>query len=100
MNSAGRSPRIAREERDELIAYYREQQIRNGININGEFDFTLRLCAMQRLMQALGAYGFLGLVKGHEQFLEHVPAAVKSLRRIVEPIEGLEQLEALLAQLI
>src|SRR5713101_6008159 len=91
---------LAREERDELIAYYREQQIRNGININGEFDLTLRLCAMQRLMQALGAYGFLGLVKGHKQFLEHAPAAVKSLRRIVEPIEGLEQLEALLAQLI
>jgi aminoglycoside/choline kinase family phosphotransferase len=91
---------LAGEERDELIAYYREQQIRNGININGEFDFTLRLCAMQRLMQALGAYGFLGLAKGHKQFLEHVPAAVKSLRRIVEPIEGLEQLEALLAQLI
>ena len=91
---------LARKERDELIAYYREQQIRNGININGEFDLTLRFCAMQRLMQALGAYGFLGLVKGHKQFLEHVPAAVKSLRRIVEPIEGLQQLEALLAQLI
>jgi aminoglycoside/choline kinase family phosphotransferase len=91
---------LAGEERDELIAYYREQQIKNGININGQFDFTLRLCAMQRLMQALGAYGFLGLVKGHKQFLEHVPSAMKSLRRIVEPIEGLEQLEALLAQLI
>src|SRR5712691_5810783 len=91
---------LSRAERAELLAYYREQQIRNGININGEFDLTLRFCAMQRLMQALGAYGFLGLVKGHKQFLEHVPAAVKSLRRIVEPIEGLEQLEALLAQLI
>ena len=91
---------LAGEERDELIAYYREQQLKNGMTVNGEFDSTLRLCAMQRLMQALGAYGFLGLVKGHKQFLEHVPAAVKSLRRIVEPIEGLEQLEALLAQLI
>src|SRR6266567_3082211 len=91
---------LARKERDELIAYYREQQIRNGININGEFDFTLRLCAMQRLMQALGAYGFLGLVKGHKHFLKHVPAAMASLRSVVEPIEGLQQLEALLAELI
>ena len=91
---------LASEERDELIAYYRGQQIKNGININGEFDSTLRLCAMQRLMQALGAYGFLGLVKGHQQFLEHIPAAVKSLRGIVEPIEGLEQLDVLLAGLI
>ena len=29
----------------------------------------LQLCAMQRLMQALGAYGFLGLVKGNKAFL-------------------------------
>jgi len=91
---------LARKERDELIAYYREQQIKNGITVNGEFDSTLPLCAMQRLMQALGAYGYLGLVKGRKKFLKHIPAAVKSLRRIVERIEGLEQLEALLAQLI
>ena len=39
----------------------------------GQFDNTLRLCAMQRLMQALGAYGFLGLVKGHKHFLRYVP---------------------------
>jgi N-acetylmuramate 1-kinase len=90
---------LASEERDELIAYYREQQIKNGLNINGEFDSTLRLCAMQRLMQALGAYGFLGLVKGHQQFLEHIPAAVKSLRGMVEPLEGLQQLDVLLAGL-
>jgi hypothetical protein len=55
---------------------------------------------MQRLMQALGAYGFLGLVKGHKHFLKHVPAAMASLRSVVEPIEGLQQLEALLAELI
>src|SRR5206468_11119205 len=40
-------------ERAELIAYYREQQIKNGITVNGEFDSKLRHCAMQRLMQAL-----------------------------------------------
>lgn len=33
----------------------------------------------QRLMQALGAYGFLGLKKGINQFLDHVPAGVKNL---------------------
>src|SRR5213594_5090344 len=86
-------------ERAELIAYYREQQIKNGITVNGEFDSKLRHCAMQRLMQALGAYGFLGLVKGHKHFLKHVPPAMASLRSVVEPIEGLQQLEALLAEL-
>src|SRR5437660_3426191 len=81
-------------ERDELLEHYCREKP------GADFMETLRLCVMQRLMQALGAYGFLGLVKGHKQFLEHVPAAVKSLRRIVEPVEGLEQLGALLAQLI
>jgi hypothetical protein len=55
---------------------------------------------MQRLMQALGAYGFLGLVKGHTHFLKHVPAAMESLRSTVRQIEGLQKLEALLGKLI
>src|SRR4030095_8688724 len=52
-------------ERMALITYYRSRQLENGVSINGDFDLKLRLCAMQRLMQALGAYGFLGLVRGH-----------------------------------
>jgi hypothetical protein len=54
---------------------------------------------MQRLMQALGAYGFLGLVKGHKHFLKHVPAAMKSLRSIVAELTGLEKLDRTLAEL-
>src|SRR5437667_1376536 len=86
-------------ERAELIAYYREQQIKNGITVNGEFDSKLRLCAMQRLMQALGAYGFLGLVKGHKHFLKHVPAAVRSLHSIVAKIDRQTELEKALSEL-
>ena len=67
--------------------------------IDGDFDDTLRLCAMQRLMQALGAYGFLGLVKGRKQFLKYVPTAVKSLRGIVNAGGGLEKLEHALSGL-
>jgi aminoglycoside/choline kinase family phosphotransferase len=87
-------------ERAELIAYYHERQAQNGTVINGDFDFKLRLCAMQRLMQALGAYGFLGLVKGHKDFLKYIPAALKSLRLIVSKIGGLEELEQTLAELL
>ena len=86
-------------ERAELIAYCREQQINKGMAINGESDSKLRLCAMQRLMQALGAYGFLGLVKGHKHFLKHVPAAMKSLHSVVAEIAGLEKLERRLTEL-
>src|SRR5438874_1199423 len=86
-------------ERAESISYYRERQAENCRIINGEFDDTLRLCAMQRLMQALGAYGFLGLVKGHKHFLKHVPPAMASLRSVVAEIAGLEKLERLLTEL-
>lgn len=59
----------------------------------------LHLCALQRLMQALGAYGFLGLVKGNTAFLAHIPAALLSLRGIVAELEGAEPLHGALARL-
>ena len=90
---------LAEAERTELIAYYRSRQLENGIAIDGDFDLKLRLCAMQRLMQALGAYGFLGLVKGHKHFLQHVPAAMKSLRCTVAKIGNIEPLDELLAEI-
>jgi aminoglycoside/choline kinase family phosphotransferase len=79
-------------ERAELIAYYRGRQAENGLTIDGDFDDTLRLCAMQRLMQALGAYGFLGLVKRHKDFLQYISPAMKSLRAIIAEIDGLQPL--------
>src|SRR5437588_5960392 len=47
---------LTESERAELITYYREQQSKSGTTRDSDFDSTLRLCAMQRLMQALGAY--------------------------------------------
>jgi N-acetylmuramate 1-kinase len=86
-------------ERAQLIAYYRERQRENGVADDGDFDLKLRLCAMQRLMQALGAYGFLGLVKGHKTFLQYIPGAVRSLQDTVAKIDGLEPLASFLADL-
>lgn len=85
-------------ERAELIGYYRNRQLEHGIAVNGEFDLTFRLCAMQRLMQALGAYGFLGLVKGHKHFLHHIPNALLSLRAVVGSIESLQPLASFLSE--
>lgn len=86
-------------ERSEFISYYRQKQTDNGRRVDGQFDNTLQLCAMQRLMQALGAYGFLGLVKGHEHFLQYIPKAMRSLREIVAKIDDLKPLVSLLADL-
>jgi N-acetylmuramate 1-kinase len=90
---------VAEAERAELIAYYRGRQLENGITIDGDFNLTLRLCAIQRLMQALGAYGFLGLVREHENFLQYIPRAVRSLRHIVAKIDNLKPLASFLEEL-
>ena len=50
-------------------------------------------------MQALGAYGFLGLVKGNKAFLDHIPAALQSLRSLVGEIPELEKLRETLDRL-
>jgi aminoglycoside/choline kinase family phosphotransferase len=84
---------LTQAEHDELLEHY------CGEKPGADFLETLRLCAMQRLMQALGAYGFLGLVKGYSDFLEYIPKAVGSLREAVREIKGLESLEKFLAEL-
>jgi len=81
-------------ERDELLEHYCSERP------DPEFLETLRLCAMQRLMQALGAYGFLGLVKDHKHFLQHIPQAVQSLREIVTDIDSLKPLEEQLTEIV
>ena len=84
---------LSEAERDELLEHY------CGEKPGADFLETLRLCAMQRLMQALGAYGFLGLVKDYKHFLQHIPRAVQSLREVVGKIDGLELFEKFLAEL-
>ncbi len=56
-------------------------------------------CALQRLMQALGAYGFLGLHKGRADFLAHIPAARRSLREVAARLDGLDPFVKLLDSL-
>ena len=79
-------------ERAELFRGYRAMRERCGEPLHRESEEVLRLCAMQRLMQALGAYGYLGLVKGNRVFLENIPSALGSLREIVAELPGLEKL--------
>ena len=44
--------------------------------------------ALQRNLQILGAFSFLGLVRGKRAFLRHIPAAVGSLRLLLADIEA------------
>ena len=79
-------------EQDELLEHYCSEKP------SPDFLETLRLCAMQRLMQALGAYGFLGLVKEYKDFLQYIPKAAQSLRGVVGKIDGLELFEKSLTE--
>ena len=87
------------EEREELVNLYIGKVLDEGGKIDPGFRHTLSLCAMQRLMQALGAYGFLGLVKERASFLEHIPAALASLREVLADLPELEATRALVEKL-
>ncbi|MEI8341149.1 MAG: phosphotransferase [Verrucomicrobiota bacterium] len=78
-------------QREELLEEYMKI---TGVADAGGFRRVYDLCAMQRLMQALGAYGFLGLVKERPEFLQHIPAALASLDVVLERIPGLENLRS------
>ncbi len=90
---------LSSEERGELTAYYRMRSQAAGSGAPSSDQEILDLCAMQRLMQALGAYGFLGLEKQRSEFLEHIPVAGKSLSVVLDRIEGMQTLGNLLATL-
>ena len=65
------------EERDELISFYYEL-IKPAYN-RDEFVNNFWEASAQRLMQALGAYGFLGLKKNKPAFLNHIDNGLKNL---------------------
>ena len=91
---------LAPAERTELLDYYLGLGSRVDLGpTRAKFEQIYARCALQRLLQALGAYGYLGLVRGRSSFLAYVPIALASLREVAAEIEGLEEFSALLARL-
>ena len=69
-------------EREELWGHYGELRAAgDGGVVSRE---VLAMAASQRLMQALGAYGKLGVGDGKVAFLGHIPAAVRHLELVLE----------------
>jgi aminoglycoside/choline kinase family phosphotransferase len=54
----------------------------NGQN-EAAFRRDLQCAAIQRLMQALGAYGMLGVKKEKTEFLRHIPRALMNLQAVL-----------------
>jgi aminoglycoside/choline kinase family phosphotransferase len=76
--------------RAELLQFYRSTAEAN----DAAFAERFRLCAIQRLMQALGAYGYLGHLKHNKAFLTHIPVALRSLSETVAAVPALDPLRA------
>jgi aminoglycoside/choline kinase family phosphotransferase len=56
------------------------------------FQNLFREASAQRLMQALGAFGFLGLKKGLKPFLEHTPSGLRNLQWTASQVTSLPRL--------
>ena len=77
-------------ERDELLSFY--YGLSKWDLDWATFQNTFWEASTQRLMQALGAYGFLGLKKGFKDFLEHIPAGLRNLHQAATHVASLPRL--------
>lgn len=83
-------------ERAMLLDFYKDLYARHAEPLPENFDEVFWQCAAQRLMQALGAYGNLGLRQGKPQFLSHAPAAWQLLKETVAKVPELDHLTSIL----
>ena len=82
---------LAKDERSELILFYQESMGLEGTS----FRECLAKCATQRLMQALGAYGNLGLNLGKAHYLDFMVPAMENLVEATNSIPELEPIRDL-----
>jgi N-acetylmuramate 1-kinase len=69
-------------ERDQLWEHYKGfRQHDQGWHTD---DLIYARCAIQRLMQALGAYGHLALNLGRREFVKHIPRAIDNLTHVIK----------------
>jgi aminoglycoside/choline kinase family phosphotransferase len=85
---------FSEQERIELARHY-HRVAEDGSSFD-EFENRLLRCGAQRLMQALGAYGFLGIDKQQSAFLDHIEPALTNLRWIAVERDILPALAPLL----
>jgi len=80
-------------EHDELLSFY--YGLRKWDLDWATFQNYFWEASAERLMQALGAYGFLGLKKGFKTYLEHIPAGLRNLLHAASHVAFLPRLQEL-----
>ncbi len=82
------------DEREELLLFYYRL---SGMKLDwNAFRKAFWEASAQRLMQALGAFGFLTVKKGLASFLDHIPAGVQNLRHAAFQARSLPRLTSLI----
>ncbi len=83
--------KVPQEIRESLIEYY-INVLSDYVAVDAkELKYYFWYYAIIRILQAMGAYGFLGIVKGKRKFLESVPYALVNINYILnEKISGTE----------
>jgi len=89
---------ITGEHQEELISFYYDLMMPSYSR--REFVHNFREASAQRLMQALGAYGFLGLKKNKPDFLKHVDPGINNLSAAAAAVETLPVLRELAGRCI
>jgi N-acetylmuramate 1-kinase len=79
--------RLTSKQRQAFLKSYTKELAANG----AAFEIQFYQAAAQRLMQALGAYGFLGLVKGKTHFLQYIPRGLENLGEALKHLTGVDQ---------
>ncbi|HMK59976.1 MAG TPA: sugar phosphate nucleotidyltransferase [Dissulfurispiraceae bacterium] len=67
--------------RKNILEYYIAETKKNAVGWfdSDNFNDSLLYCRLQRHMQALGAYGYLSVIKGKDYFLKHIPECLRLL---------------------
>ncbi len=74
---------LPQELREELLEYYLIEAKKTAEVDAARFRHYFWYFAMVRILQAMGAYGFLGIAKGKKRFLESIPFALKNINFIL-----------------
>lgn len=77
---------------EQLLEYFEEKQKPN----DKEFRSVFNLCSIQRLLQAIGAFCFLGLKKKKTHFLQYIQPAESILLKELEKSGFLPKLEQII----
>lgn len=75
---------LTEEMREKLLHYYLEQLEKLMPVESSTFLDDYRIIALHRNMQMLGAFAFLSMVKGKTHFVSYMPAAVTSLKKLLQ----------------